>query len=135
MDGGGNTEFEGIPYPDLPIDSVDWTHRGEHIRTRSARYGQQEFDVEPEWATEAALDPDRIVGRGSSPTSVEVVGLSPAAPPRRASDFGRVLKVWLVPKDHPPTGDWWGASACDANDKDRADYWGEGCAHEREADH
>lgn len=33
-----------------------------------------------------------------------------------------VLKVWLVPKDLE-RGYWWGASACDANDGDRRQYW------------
>ncbi len=125
--------FLGVPYPDLRIDAVDWEHRGDHIRTRSERYGAAEFNVEPEWASEAALDPDRIVGPGTSATSIEVVGMSSSAPARSGECNGRVLKVWLVPKDQagsPPSGDWWGASACDANDRDRRDYWGEGDANE-----
>lgn len=114
--------FEGIPYADLPRESVDWTHRGDYIRTRSQRKGPNEFDVEPEWATEAALDPDALVGPGSSTTSVEVIGFSPSAPAPDGQTLGRVLKVWLVPKTHPPDGDWWGASACLANDQDVAAY-------------
>lgn len=119
--------YEGVPYEDLPIDAVDWLHRAEHIRTRSARYGPGELDVEPEWATEAALDRLRLVGPGSG-RSVEVVGYSPSAPARDRSGTGRVLKVWLVPKEQagePPQGAWWGASACDGNDQDRRDYWEE----------
>lgn len=117
------TLFEGTPYEDLRIDSVDWLHRAEYIRTRSQRYGANEFDVEPEWATEAALDPDRLVGRGSSSTSVMVVGWSNSALGREPETIGRVLKVWLVPKDHPPSsGDWWGASACEGNSNDRQAY-------------
>jgi hypothetical protein len=116
------TRFEGVPLGDLEINAVDWTHRAEYVRTRSARKGTREFDVEPSWATEAALDPDRVISRESSLTSIEVVGRSPSAPARQPGENGRVLKVWLVPKDHPPTGDWWGANACDANDHDRRDY-------------
>jgi hypothetical protein len=119
----GEELFEGIRYSQLRIDSVDWEHTAEHIRTRSTRYGPKEFDVEPEWATEAALDPQRLVGSGTSTTSIQVVGLSQAAPGRAPEEVGRVLKVWLVPKDHPPTsGDWWGASACAGNKNDRQAY-------------
>jgi hypothetical protein len=114
--------FEGIPYSSLPIDTVDWEHRGDYIRSRSLRKGSTEFDVEPEWATEAALDRDRLVGPGTSSTSVEIVGWSASAPARLGTGKGRVLKVWLVPKDHPPRGDWWGANACDGNQRDRRDY-------------
>lgn len=118
--------FEGIPYADLRIDSIDWLHRAEYIRTRSQRKGSREFDVEPEWATEAALDPRRLVGRGSSETSVQVVGWSSSAPGRPPGTTGRVLKVWLVPKDHPPSsGDWWGSNACDGNGANRRAYEGE----------
>jgi hypothetical protein len=119
----GEELFEGIPYSQLRIDSVDREHRAEHIRTRSTRYGPGEFDVEPEWATEAALDPQRLVGRGTSATSIQVVGCSQSAPVRVPEEVGRVLKVWLVPKDHPPvSGDWWGASACEGNERDRQMY-------------
>ncbi len=114
--------FEGIPYGDLPRESVDWTHRGEHIRTRSHRKGPREFDVDPVWATEAALDPRALIGPGSSASSVEVIGYSSSAPAREGTGTGRILKVWLVPKDRPPSGAWWGASACDANDHDRRVY-------------
>ena len=115
--------FEGIPYGELPREGIDWTYRAEHIRSRSVRKGPQEFDVEPEWATEAALDINALIGPGSSPTSVEVIGLSPSAPSPDGRSLGRLLKVWLVPKSHPPDGDWWGASACAANDEDIAGYW------------
>jgi hypothetical protein len=119
----GEELFEGILYSQLRVDSVDWEHRAEHIRTRSTRYGPGEFDVEPEWATEAALDPRRLVGRGTSATSIQVVGWSQSAPSRAPEEVGRVLKVWLVPKDHPPvSGDWWGASACEGNETDRRMY-------------
>lgn len=125
--GGVPDRHEGVPYDELRIDDVDWSHRADHIRSRSARYGPGEFDVEPEWATEAALDPQRLVGPGGG-RSVEVVGYSPSAPARGREGTGRVLKVWLVPKEDPgeaPRGAWWGASACDGNERDRRDYWEE----------
>ena len=50
--------YEGRPLDELPVNEVDWSHRGDHIRTRTKRYPDrpEEFDVEPEWATEAALE-------------------------------------------------------------------------------
>lgn len=93
--------YEGIPLSELRIDIIEWTpERSAHIRTRSARYARpNEFDVEPEWATEAALDPVRLVSTTAG-KSIEVIGLSRSAPPRQASQDGRLLKVWLYPKDH-----------------------------------
>ena len=101
---------------ELPIESVDWEHRADYIRQRSQRKrSPKEFNVEPEWATEAALDRKRLVGDSGSEKSVsiQVIGYSAAA--------GRVLTVLLVPKDHPPAGDWWGAKAYAASDADERD--------------
>ena len=103
--------YEGIPLRDLRINEVDWIHRAEHIQSRSSRT-PGDFDVEPAWATQAALDPFRLM-RTTSGVSVEVVGFS--------NRCGRVLKVWIVPKDME-AGAWWGASACQANRKDRREY-------------
>jgi len=118
------THYDGIPHEDLPIDAIEWTEaRIEHVRSRSQRYGAREFDVEPEWATEAALDVDRLIAPDLPRcTAVKVIGQSPSAPPRVAGEPGRILKVWLVPKSHPPVGDWWGVSACEANSGDRRRY-------------
>jgi len=79
---------------------VDWTHRADYIRTRSQRKGRPEFDIDPEWATQAALDPKLRVGDGRSESgeTVRVVGWSALA--------NEVLTVLLLPKAHPPTGDW-----------------------------
>jgi hypothetical protein len=105
--------FPGIPIDELPILAVDWLHRAEHIRTRSARQ-PGDFDVEPACATEAALDPDRWVDVASD-GSIVLLGFSEQA--------GRVLKVWLVPKeDMSVSGEWWGASACAANERNVRDY-------------
>lgn len=76
--------------------------------------------MEPEWATEAALDPDRIV-RLTGGKSLEVVGSSSSAPPRNRGERGRILKIWIVPKSLEE-GDWWGASACEANSIERRAY-------------
>ena len=105
--------YKGIPLEELRIESVEWTEdRAEHIRSRSIRKGTAELDVEPEWATEAALDPGRIVGLTTS-ESIKVIGYSGA--------IDRILKIWLFPKDLE-AGDWWGASACEANGTDRRNY-------------
>lgn len=112
--------YEGIPLEDLRFESVDWTYRAEHVASRSQRKGRDEFDVEPGWASEAVLDPRRIV-RPTRGLSLKVVGVSMSAPPRRPGQVGRVLKVWVVPKNIG-AGEWWGASACDANADDRRAY-------------
>lgn len=101
------TGYDGIPYGDLSFERIDWSHRGEYIRTRSLRKGGDEFDVEPEWATEAVLDdPDAVAvptpGSRSGAT-VTVLGYSPGA--------GRILAVTLLAKDEPAADDWWGVNA------------------------
>lgn len=73
------------------------------MKTRSARYGLNEFDIEPEWAPEALMDPKRIVApAGANSDSLEVIGFSPSA--------GELLKVWIYPEDLE-AGSWLGASA------------------------
>ena len=105
--------FHGVPIGELRIESVEWTDaQAEHIRSRSVRKGPDELNIEPEWATEAVFDPGRIVGLTSG-DSIKVVGYS--------LTVGRVLKVWLHPKDLQ-AGDWWGASACEANSTDKRNY-------------
>jgi hypothetical protein len=101
---------------------VLWTPDGaEHIRTRSVRYDRpHEFNVEPEWATEAALDRDRQIA-ATGGKSISVIGKAHSAPSRIAGELGRVLKVWLIPIDLMG-GHWLGASACEANEKERRLY-------------
>jgi hypothetical protein len=82
-----------------------------------------EINIEPLWASEAALDPNRLVRRGSGRESVEVLGYSPSA--------RRVLLVWIYTTEHPPTGVWHGGSAIVAGRRLRAAYW-EGRSDERE---
>lgn len=76
--------------------------------------------MEPAWATEAALDPERIV-RTTDGKSIKVIGRSVSAPARSEGALGRILKVWIMPKDLAE-GEWWGTTACDANDRDRSIY-------------
>ena len=122
----GEDDYDGVPYADLVFAEVDWSEAAEHIRQRSGRKGlPDELDIEPEWATEALADPRRLVGSAGSRSglTVKVLGWSPSAPSRdKPSQFGRLLKVVVAPKDHPPAGRWWGATAMDANDADRKRY-------------
>lgn len=114
--------YKGVPVSELRIDSILWSEeRSEHLRTRTARYpGRNELDLEPEWATEAGLDPHRIVSLTGG-LSIEVVGWSPSAPRREGEAGGRLLKVWLIP-DEQTEGGWLGASACPANEFARKKY-------------
>ena len=117
-------EFDGIPLSELPIDEVAWSEeRAMHIRTRAERKGPAEINIEPQWASEAALDPNRLVRRGSGRESVEVLGYSPSA--------RRVLLVWIYTTEHPPSGVWQGGSAIAAGRRLRAAYW-EGQGNDRE---
>jgi hypothetical protein len=119
------TGYDGVPYGELSFEEVDWSEAVEHIRDRSGRVGSPgELDIEPEWATEALADPHRLVGSAGSRSglTVKVLGWSQSAPPRQAGEQGRLLKVIVAPKDHPPAGRWWGATAMDANGADRRRY-------------
>jgi len=109
------TEYFGIPLERLRIESVYWSSdRSDHIRTRSERYGPNEFDVEPEWATEAVMDTNRIVAPAAANSdALEVIGFSPSA--------GELLKVWIYPEGLEE-GRWLGASASKANSTDRRNY-------------
>lgn len=115
------TEYRGVPVDRLHIDSILWTEeRAEHIRTRTRRYaGREELDLEPEWATEAALDPARLVSITGG-LSIEVIGWSSSAP-ARGGGRGRVLKIWLIPAEDQE-GLWYGASACAGNRYERRKY-------------
>ena len=109
-------EFDGIPLSELAIDEVVWSEeRAKHIRTRAERKGPAEINIEPLWASEAALDPNRLVRRGSGRESVEVLGYSPSA--------RRVLLVWIYTTVRPPSGVWQGGSAIAAGRRLRAAYW------------
>jgi hypothetical protein len=103
--------FFGWNPADLPIEDVDWSKRGDYIRSRSQRKGG-EFDVEPEWATEAVMDEQRLVAApdpaSKSGETIRVVGYSGSA--------NRVLVVILLPVDLADIdGSWIGVNAWAAN--------------------
>ncbi len=108
--------YDGIAVPDLRVDSVTWTpEQAEHVRTRSKRYPGA-FDIEPEWATEAALDPQRRFGLGPASKTgegIRVIGRSVSA--------DRVLSVILIPQLHPPAGEWLGVTAWVTKGRDLRD--------------
>ena len=104
------------PLSELLIDEVAWSEeQAKHIRTRADRKGPAEFNIEPLWASEAALDSNRLVRCGSGRESVEVLGYSPSA--------RRVLLVWIYTTEHPPTEIWQGGSAIAAGRRLRTAYW------------
>lgn len=110
-------EYDGIPVHLAPIEEVDWKHRGDYIRRRSARRGRLELDVEPAWATEAVFDPERLMGLDKASKSgrgLKVIGWSAGA--------GRVLAVILISKTRPMDGRWWGVNAWAASSADSRRY-------------
>lgn len=111
--------YRGIPLEDLIIERIEWPEEiANYIRSRSKRRSG-DMDVEPEWATEAALDPMRLVGVGSDPKSgreslsLTVVGYSPSS--------AEVLAVWLRPKDLD-AGEGYGQNAAKARRQWRREY-------------
>lgn len=112
--------YKGVPLEQLRIDGIEWTpERQQHIQTRTERYGPNERNIEPEWATEAALDPDRLIqvaGNEEATSSIKVIGYSPSA-----FGAGHLLKVWIW-SDDPASGLWFGGSASVANPSDSRRY-------------
>lgn len=54
--------YDEVAYGDLRFDEVDWSDAIEHVRNRGDRTRRPaDFDIEPEWATEALADPRRLV--------------------------------------------------------------------------
>lgn len=110
--------YWGVPLGDLEINEVIWPDPP-HIRNRAQRKGQPgEMDLEPEWATEAALDPHRRLKLPNvQPSqSLIVIGWSGGA--------GAVLRVFIIPVDLG-TGLWAGTTAGKASDRVAKRYWKE----------
>jgi hypothetical protein len=109
--------YDGILVSELRIESVQWLpEQAEHIQGRSTRYPGA-FDIEPEWATEAALDPWARIGLNPSSKTgqgVRVTGWSAGA--------GRILTVILLPAARPPSEMWLGATAWVTTGRDLRDY-------------
>ncbi len=104
-------------YADLVFEDIDWSEVGEHDPgRRSERKGNQERDVQTEWATEACQDEKRWVRSAGSESglTVKVTGHSAMA--------GFVVTVIVAPKDHPPQSRWWGATAWEAKPSEIKNY-------------
>jgi len=112
--------YKGVPLGSIQIESISWSDEAiEHITTRRDRKIGDETNMQPEWATEAALDDDRVVrvaGDNDNTSSLKIIGWSPSA-----CGDGRLLKVWIW-SDDPSSHRWDGASACLANDSDAKKY-------------
>ena len=83
------------------VDDLWWRKQdAEYIRTRGERYAGA-AGIEPEWALEAAADPQRIV-RDPDPksrsTAIRVIGYSPSA--------GFVITVIATRSDHAGVTAW-----------------------------
>jgi len=113
----GDHDYDCVPYGELDFEEVDWSEVGEHDPARRAeRKGTGETNVATEWATEACQDPRRWVRSAGSASglTVKVTGWSAMA--------GFVVTVIVAPKDHPPAGRWWGATAWKAKTTERRQY-------------
>lgn len=114
---GEEATYHGQPLSELLIAAIDWTERGDHIRTRSVRK-PGDLNIEPEWATEAAFDEERLVGLDPGSKSgwgLRVVG--------RSQQMNRVLTVILFPKNPDALdGMWWGATAWVSNTTENRRY-------------
>jgi hypothetical protein len=107
--------YRGVPLSRLRIDWIVWTPtRAAHIRNRIERKNDpREINLEPEWATEAVMDSDALVGLSKTSEAIHIIGKS------RSADM--VLKVWLLPIDMAD-GVWAGVSACEANSGEKYRY-------------
>lgn len=103
---------------------VDWSEveGGEHDPARRAeRTGKPgEVNIATTWATEACSDVRRIMRSAGSRSgmTVKVTGDSPSA--------GFAVTVIVAPKDFPPAGRWWGATAYKAKSSEVKDYESDG---------
>jgi len=117
----GIARYKGVPLTELRIEAVRWSEEAiAHIRSRASRKNPGEQSVEPEWATEAALDHRRLVrlggGENKATRSLVVLGWSPSCE--------RVLKVWIW-TDEPSSDLWEGASAAFTKPSTENRYWKE----------
>jgi hypothetical protein len=100
----------------------DWAT--DHLHTRRARYPEDpdELDIEPEWASEAALDPEGWLSI-TRENDLRATGWSPHADPASwSSRQGRVLRVVLKPIDIED-GYWSGVTAAPASKAAAERYW------------
>ena len=117
--------YRGYRLGDLEVTEIGWPGWcAEHIRTRRFRYADnpEEIDIEPEWATEAALDPFRRLSL-TQENDLRVTGWTTHAPSASWSQRpGRILRVILKPIDMAE-GHWSGFTAAPASQKAAEWYW------------
>lgn len=117
--------YRGRRLGDLQVIDIGWPDWCvEHIGTRTRRYSdsEDELDIEPEWATEAALDEYRRLSL-TRENDLRVTGWSENAPAAPWSQrHGRVLRVVLKPVDIED-GYWSGFTAAPASQKAAEWYW------------
>lgn len=117
--------YRGYHLADLEVDQISWSDwSSDHLRDRTTRYPDvpDEVDLEPEWATEAALDPNRQLGI-TRENDLRVTGWSEHAPAASWSQRGgRVLRVVLKPREMEE-GWWSGVTAAPASEKASKWYW------------
>jgi hypothetical protein len=111
--------YRGVALENLHVEAIEWPDViAEYIRTRSSRR-PRDMDIEPEWGTEAALEPMRILGATTNPEtgleslSLTVIGYSASA--------AEILAVWLRPK-RMNEGEWFGQNAARARRQWRRAY-------------
>lgn len=117
--------YRGQRLDDLQVTAISWPEWcARHISTRTTRYpdNKDELDIEPEWATEAALEPYRRLSL-TQENDVRATGWTAHAPPASWSRReGRVLRVVLKPVDIED-GHWSGFTAAPASQAAAEWYW------------
>ena len=93
----------------------NWKHRGDYIRTRSARKESAgETNIEPEWATEAFTDPAAVA---FSPDPAAKKGLSD-----RTIGWSEAAGFLITVITVRESDTLWGANAWKSNDVDQRHY-------------
>jgi hypothetical protein len=115
MDMTTEPTYRGTPLSRITITTIVWTDDiADHIRTRTVRYADTETNLEPDWATEASLDPYRMLRLSTTTDALIVIGWSATA--------RLVLRVFLYPINLT-AGEWAGATAAKAADHVTKRYW------------
>ena len=117
--------YRGHRLRDLLVVDIEWSewHEG-HLMKRTIRYpdNPDELDIEPEWATEAALDDCRLLSV-TQENDLRVTGWAQEVPSASWSQRpGRVLRVVLKPRDID-AGLWSGVTAMPASQAAADNYW------------
>lgn len=117
--------YRGHRLCDLEVNDISWSEwSAGHLQNRTARYPNDpdELDIDPEWATEAALDYHRRLSITES-NDLRLTGWSPHAPSASWSQReGRVLRVIVKPFDIVG-GVWSGTTAAPASEGASNSYW------------